>query len=84
MQTNRNDFLELLQRYIDGRCSSSEQQMMDYWYDLLGREPEGATDTLSDEQREALLWAKIQQRLRAKRMAQQEARLHPWQQPDEP
>ncbi|MFD1144495.1 hypothetical protein ACFQ4C_25430 [Larkinella insperata] len=78
MQTNRNGFSELLQRYIDGTCSAEEQQVMDYWYSLLGSEPAGKTNALSDDQQEALLWAKIQRRLRAK----MDSTLKPWRKHD--
>lgn len=41
--------------------------MMDYWYDLLDHRHSSSASALSDEQQEALLWAKIQQRIRQKK-----------------
>ncbi|WP_448959363.1 hypothetical protein [Larkinella arboricola] len=67
MQANHQGFLEVLQRYIDGACSPAEKQMMDYWYDLLDHRHSSSASALSDEQQEALLWAKIQQRIRQKK-----------------
>lgn len=63
MQTNRQGFLELLQRYIDGTSSPDEKQMMDAWYDLLNYTPDHQVSVVPDEHQEAMLWAKIQQRL---------------------
>ncbi|GAB3916864.1 hypothetical protein [Larkinella terrae] len=67
MQTNRSDFLELLQRYMDGSCSSEEKQMMDYWYDLLDQENEDKNGSLPRHQLEELLWAKILHRTQAEK-----------------
>jgi transmembrane sensor len=83
MQTNRKGFLELLQRYVDGSCSPEEKQMMDYWYDLLDQEQDERTDTLTRNQLEELLWAKIQQRTQSeKETDNQTITLKWWQQDD--
>jgi hypothetical protein len=63
MQTNHQSFLELLQRYMDGVCSSEEKRMMDYWYSLLDQDHEEKTGTLSRPQLEERLWTKIQHRV---------------------
>ncbi|MGM9510395.1 hypothetical protein ACS5NO_21860 [Larkinella sp. GY13] len=63
MQTNHKSFLELLQRYMDGVCSSEEKQMMDYWYSLLDQDQEEKTGKLSRQQLEERLWTKIQHRV---------------------
>ncbi|GAB3908691.1 hypothetical protein GCM10028803_44800 [Larkinella knui] len=83
MQTNRQGFLELLQRYIDGTCSLEEKHMMDYWYSLLNREHDDKTGTVPENQLEDLLWTKIQHRIQPeKEIDNQTINLKWWQHDD--
>ncbi|GAB3316083.1 hypothetical protein GCM10027299_05870 [Larkinella ripae] len=61
MPADRHEFLELLQRYMDGTCSSEEKQMMDYWYEMLDQDPK--TGDSPQSQLEEKLWTRIQQRM---------------------
>ncbi|GAB3263225.1 hypothetical protein GCM10027347_29620 [Larkinella harenae] len=84
MQTNRQGFLELLQRYVDGTSSDDEKQMMDYWYDLLDYSPDSRANVLTEEQREALLWAKIQRRLQQGKKPEKMPAPIKWEQQNDP
>ncbi|MGA0555559.1 hypothetical protein ACO2Q8_02840 [Larkinella sp. VNQ87] len=62
MLTNRQEFLEVLQRYLEGSCSAGEKQIMDYWYGLLDQQQNPNPDPDEECQREDRLWAAIRQR----------------------
>lgn len=83
MPADRNGFLELLQRYIDGTCSSEEKQMMDYWYDLLDQEPEKQTENAPRNHLEDKLWAAIQKRALPGKAPDERILLRWWQQQNE-
>ncbi len=59
----RQDFIALLQRYLNDTCTPAEKQVMDYWYDLLDEEYDEKINTISREELEEVLWAKIQDRI---------------------
>ncbi|WP_345242630.1 hypothetical protein [Nibrella saemangeumensis] len=65
MEMNHQTFLELLQRYTVGLCSSEEKQVMDYWYNLLGKDTSELPAGMTRQQLEDLLWDKIYHRIRA-------------------
>lgn len=59
----RQDFIILLQRYLDDACTPAEKEVMDYWYDLLDEEYDQKVSKVSQEELEAVLWAKINENL---------------------
>jgi transmembrane sensor len=60
---HRQDFIALLQRYLDDTCTPAEKQVMDYWYDLLDEEYDEKISTISREELEGVLWAKIKDKI---------------------
>ncbi len=62
MKWDRNSFLDILQRYIDGTCTAAEKAQMDYWYGLLDEEEGAAIADTEPAKLEELLWDRIQAR----------------------
>jgi transmembrane sensor len=56
---NRKAFHQLLQRYIDGKCSVEEKRLIDQWYELLDGEDEFEFKDEEIEEIEERLWKKI-------------------------
>ena len=69
---HRQDFIALLQRYLDDTCTPAEKQAMDYWYDLLDEEYDEKISHVSRKELEEILWAKIKNRIEP---AEQQMRL---------
>ena len=57
---NRNDFRQLLKRYISGTASKQEKTLIDNWYELLYNENIAALDTNELEGIEQEMWEKIE------------------------
>lgn len=60
----RNDFSLLLQKYLDGRCSETEQRMVESWFALL--DDEKRWQSMPKEEIKAIeqrLWNRLQQSL---------------------
>lgn len=73
MSIHRQDFIALLQRYLDGTCTPAEKQVMDYWYDLLDEEYDEKISQIPRKELEEALWAKIDEQINR---AEQPGRLH--------
>lgn len=59
----RQNFIALLQRYLNDTCTPAEKQVMDYWYDLLDEEYDEKISTISRAELEEVLWAKIKDKI---------------------
>lgn len=60
---SRENFHRLLQRYLDGRCTPEEEQLVDHWYQMLGQDIESAVTPNDLDTIEDMIWNKIQNRL---------------------
>lgn len=61
---NQSEFRELLRRYLAGTCSADEQQLIESWYENLGRHQLVAplSETERDELR-ARIWNRLERRV---------------------
>lgn len=55
----RESFHQLLQRYIDGRCTPAEERLVDHWYHLLERDDKYEISTSNLDALEDAMWQKI-------------------------
>ena len=65
----RNDFSQLLQKYLDGQCSESEQRRVESWFSLL--DDEKRWQALPKEEIKAVeqrLWNRLQQSMHTEEM----------------
>ena len=53
---NRQSFAILLNKYLNGNCTSEEQKVVEHWYDLLEEVPDSAWNVQDLEEK---LWQKI-------------------------
>ena len=67
---DRQEFNQLLKRYVEGTCSAEETQLVDQWYELLDDE---TLPEISDEETSVIenrLWEKIQAQTRSETQLQ--------------
>jgi len=75
---HRQDFIALLQRYLDDTCTPAEKQVMDYWYDLLDEEYDEKISTISREELEEVLWTKIKDKITPAELPIQSSQAPSW------
>ncbi|MGK6352952.1 FecR family protein [Parapedobacter sp. DT-150] len=56
---SRENFHRLLQRYLDGKCTPEETQLVHHWYDMLDETHQGAFDAGDLDVMEDVIWNKI-------------------------
>lgn len=59
---SRKTFHNLLERYLKGKCSPEEQEIVRKWYDLLDSEQDLALNDADFEELEVRLWDKIHEK----------------------
>ncbi len=57
---SRKAFSQLLQKYLDGKCSESESQLVEQWYELIDEEPRQNYTGQEWQALEYKLWQKIE------------------------
>lgn len=55
----RESFHQLLQRYLDGRCTPAEQRLVDHWYHLLEGDDKHEINASNLDALENAMWRKI-------------------------
>lgn len=60
MDKYKNGFLQILQRYIDGKSRPEEKPLMDLWYDATDRESVESEENLVLRGVDERMWDKIQ------------------------
>lgn len=61
---SRENFHRLLQRYLDGRCTPAEKQLVDHWYQMLDEDEDGEITLENVDVIEESIWDKIQNRIK--------------------
>jgi ferric-dicitrate binding protein FerR (iron transport regulator) len=55
----REEFTDLLQRYLNNNCSEAERKLVDYWYSLLEADANHPSPAVNFDEVEARLWQRI-------------------------
>jgi len=59
----RESFHQLLQRYLDGRCTPAEERLVDHWYHMLVRDNKYEIDPSNLAALEDAMWEKIHEQV---------------------
>ncbi|MEY4538253.1 MAG: hypothetical protein RLZZ306_10, partial [Bacteroidota bacterium] len=57
---NQQSFESILEKYLEGKCSSSEKLLVEHWYDLIGNEAKIPETTSEWESLKTRMWIEIQ------------------------
>ena len=79
-----DEFHALLQRYLDGRCTSAERARVEHWYNHLEEAKGAALLSQNQEAVEDAIWQRLHQQTKAAAASETRVLVHPasfWQKP---
>lgn len=60
---NREEFSDLLKRYLDGTCNEKERETIDFWYNHFDVKRGPDTEKIPESQMQEFIWQQVQDKL---------------------